>query len=342
MRLWRKGLPGGCTPQVRRDVAQWNFGAMKRLRNSMAVFQFWVSGVVGASVMANAGITIIKRKKVVSGGGHHGGAWKVAYADFVTAMMAFFLLMWLLNATSEEQKKGLAEYFDPKIPIIRISGGGSGAFGGDSVFSEETLSQSGTGASDRAPTEDEQARGDSGVSADAAEGAVDAAAEGTVDGEAADPLSQIADVFQGMRGESDVADELLRHIRTRVTDEGLIIELFDTEDRPLFGRGRADPTPTMTALLSMIGQVAALLENKIAVEGHTDSTPFSASGYGNWELSSDRAQTARRVLVSAGVSGDRIARVVGRADRDPAVPENTMDPRNRRIAVKILRSDVKR
>ncbi|MFT6775848.1 MAG: chemotaxis protein MotB, partial [Paracoccaceae bacterium] len=201
--------------------------------------------------MADGGITIIKRKKVSGGGGHHGGAWKVAYADFVTAMMAFFLLMWLLNATSEDQKKGLAEYFDPKIPIIKISGGGSGAFGGDSVFSEQTLSQSGTGASSAAPTESEQARGESGMS--------EGAASGEADSETVDPLSQIADVFKGMRGESDVADELLRHIRTRVTDEGLIIELFDTEDRPLFGRGKADPTPTMTALLTMIGQVAALL-----------------------------------------------------------------------------------
>ncbi|MFT7391618.1 MAG: chemotaxis protein MotB [Paracoccaceae bacterium] len=284
--------------------------------------------------MADGGITIIKRKKVSGGGGHHGGAWKVAYADFVTAMMAFFLLMWLLNATSEDQKKGLAEYFDPKIPIIKISGGGSGAFGGDSVFSEQTLSQSGTGASSAAPTESEQARGESGMS--------EGAASGEADSETVDPLSQIADVFKGMRGESDVADELLRHIRTRVTDEGLIIELFDTEDRPLFGRGKADPTPTMTALLTMIGQVAALLENEIAVTGHTDSAPFQTEGYGNWELSSDRALAARRVLVAAGVTPERVARVVGKADHDLAVPENPMDARNRRIAVTILRSDQKR
>jgi chemotaxis protein MotB len=242
--------------------------------------------------------------------------------------------MWLLNATSEDQKKGLAEYFDPKIPIIKISGGGSGAFGGDSVFSEQTLSQSGTGASSAAPTESEQARGESGMS--------EGAASGEADSETVDPLSQIADVFKGMRGESDVADELLRHIRTRVTDEGLIIELFDTEDRPLFGRGKADPTPTMTALLTMIGQVAALLENEIAVTGHTDSAPFQTEGYGNWELSSDRALAARRVLVAAGVTPERVARVVGKADHDLAVPENPMDARNRRIAVTILRSDQKR
>lgn len=282
--------------------------------------------------MADAGITIIKRKKVSSGGRHHGGAWKVAYADFVTAMMAFFLLMWLLNVTSEEQKKGLAEYFDPKIPITRISGGGAGAFGGDSVFSEETLAQTGTGAEVLATTEAEQARGDSGTA--------DGADTGETPGEAADPLEQVSEIFKGMRGESDVADELLRHIRTRVTDEGLVIELFDTEENPLFLPGKADLTPRMTALLTMVGQVAALLENKVAIAGHTDSAPFRTAAYGNWELSSDRAQAARRALTEAGLPTDRIARLVGKADRDPAVPENPMDPRNRRIEVTILRSDV--
>ena len=98
------------------------------------------------SAKSNAPI-IIKKKKVIAGDGHHGGAWKVAYADFVTAMMAFFLLMWLLNATTEKQRKGIADYFNPTIPVNRISGGGEGAFGGDSVFTEETLAQNGTGAS---------------------------------------------------------------------------------------------------------------------------------------------------------------------------------------------------
>lgn len=284
--------------------------------------------------MADGGITIIKKKKVSGGEGHHGGAWKVAYADFVTAMMAFFLLMWLLNATSEEQKKGLAEYFDPKIPIARISGGGAGAFGGDSVFSEETLAQSGQGADALASTEAEQARGDSGTA--------DGADTGETPGEAADPLEQVSKVFKGMRGESDVADELLRHIRTRVTDEGLVIELFDTAEHPLFESGTAELTPRMTALLTMVGQVASLLENEVAIAGHTDSAPFRAAGYGNWELSSDRAQAARRALTGAGMPADRIARVVGKADRDLAVPDNPMDPRNRRITVTILRSDLPR
>src|SRR6056297_3628283 len=108
----------------------------------------------------NVAPVIIKRKKVVAGGGHHGGAWKVAYADFVTAMMAFFLLMWLLNATTENQRKGLADYFSPTIPVNRISGGGDGSFGGDSVFSENTLARNGIGATNRRATESREARGE--------------------------------------------------------------------------------------------------------------------------------------------------------------------------------------
>ena len=107
----------------------------------------WMAG------QSNVAPVIIKRKKVIAGGGHHGGAWKVAYADFVTAMMAFFLLMWLLNATTEKQRKGISDYFSPTIAVNRISGGGDGAFGGDSVFTEETLAQNGTGADSAKPTE---------------------------------------------------------------------------------------------------------------------------------------------------------------------------------------------
>ena len=112
---------------------------------------------------ANVAPVIIKRKKFIRSGRHHGGVWKVAFADFVTAMMAFFMLMWLLNATTETQKKGLADYFSPTIPINRISGGGDGAFGGDSVFSENTLSQIGTGVTSMRPTEQNQARDDTGT-----------------------------------------------------------------------------------------------------------------------------------------------------------------------------------
>ncbi len=114
------------------------------------------------SAQANEAPVIIKRKKVVGGGGHHGGAWKVAYADFVTAMMAFFMLMWLLNATTEQQRKGIADYFTPTIPINRVSGGGDGAFGGDSIFSENVLPRNGTGGTNTRTSNEQNSRGDTG------------------------------------------------------------------------------------------------------------------------------------------------------------------------------------
>ncbi|TYO84865.1 flagellar motor protein MotB [Oceanicella actignis] len=277
------------------------------------------------------GVTIIKRKKAGGGDGHHGGAWKVAYADFVTAMMAFFLLMWLLNATTEDQRKGLAEYFDPKVPIAKISGGGAGVFAGDSVFSEDAQAKSGTGATDRRPSEENAAMGRSGAETQPERS--DKTGYG---------MAEMENLFMGMSGESDVEDPDLRHVRTQVKDEGLIIELFDVEGQPLFAAGSAEPSPRMRALLEMVGHVASKVVNDVAIEGHTDATPFTGGGYGNWELSSDRAHAARKILVDAGVAPERIARVTGKADREPAVKDDPFSPRNRRIVIKILRSDLKR
>lgn len=273
---------------------------------------------------------VIKRKKVMGGDGHHGGAWKVAYADFVTAMMAFFLLMWLLNATTEQQRKGLADYFDPRIPISTVSGGGTGAFGGDSVFSEEVLAQDGLGGSMATPMDNEQSQGDSGVvrvDDDQAEGVAQA-------------LTELDNLFRGLSGESEYDDELLQHVRTRVSDEGLVIELFDADGRPLFDAGSSRPTPRMTELLEMVATVVGLVANDVAVEGHTDSTPFQGRGYGNWELSADRAQAARRALIEGGVAPDRFQRVTGRADREPALPDLPADARNRRVEIVLLRTDL--
>ena len=195
------------------------------------------------SAQANVAPVIIKKKKVVGGDGHHGGAWKVAYADFVTAMMAFFLLMWLLNATTEKQRKGIADYFSPAIPISRVSGGGEGEFGGESVFSEETLPQNGTGATNQRPTEASQARGEMGLSDQVSEASeADAAA-----------FEELEEMLTARAGESTVSDALGRHILTRVTDEGLVVELFDLENAQLFAARTENPTPLMQELADLLG-----------------------------------------------------------------------------------------
>ena len=275
---------------------------------------------------------IIKRKKVVSGGGHHGGAWKVAYADFVTAMMAFFLLMWLIGATNENQRKGLADYFNPTIPVNRVSGGGEGAFGGESVFSESSLAQNGTGAALMRPSEERQARGDTGVDAgeDASEGEERSLAEAAA-------LADVAEALMGAGGESIVTELLARHIVSRLTDEGLIVELFDLPGDPLFEPGTARPTTLLEDLAVEVAEVLGLARNEVAVQAHVAARPVVVADNPVWDLSAARAGRTRALLEEAGLDAGRLQRVTGFADRRPAV-RAPMSVRNNRVEIILLRS----
>ncbi len=281
------------------------------------------------SAQSNAAPVIIKKKKVVGGDGHHGGAWKVAYADFVTAMMAFFLLMWLLNATTEKQRKGLADYFSPTIPISRISGGGEGDFGGESVFAEDTLPQVGSGATNQRPTESRESRGQMGVADQAKE---QARAEETA------RFEDVADALAGKSGESNVSMALRRHITTRVTDEGLVVELFDLEGTPLFVAGQDSPTPILQDLAELIASVAQLIDNELAIEGHTRAVAVTLIDNPVWNLSTNRADRFRLMIQDEGIEAPRMRRITGHADREPASP-NPMAVRNNRLEVIFLRSD---
>jgi chemotaxis protein MotB len=274
----------------------------------------------------NAAPVIIKRKKVIQGGGHHGGAWKVAYADFVTAMMAFFMLMWLLGATTEKQRKGIADYFNPTIPINRISGGGDGAFGGDSVFTEETLTQTGTGASVSRPTDSDRARGDTG-----SDDADDAAA-------AAQELAEVEQVLLARGGESMTMEQLLRHVVTRVTDEGLVVEIFDLPDTPIFVGDTAALSDQGRALVTMLAQVLAISTNEIAVNGYVRAHPITLIDNPVWPLSASRAQALRIMLEAEDLPADRMQRVTGFADRKPATTDPTA-VRNNRMEIVLLRRD---
>ena len=270
--------------------------------------------------------TIIKRKKIIVGGGHHGGAWKVAYADFVTAMMAFFMLMWLLNATTEQQRKGIADYFSPTIPINRVSGGGPGAFGGNNIFTEESLAQSGTGISQ--PTIGmNPVRSESDVEGDAAVAAQVAA------------LRDIEAVLMGMGGESMLSDQALRHIITRLTDEGLVIEIYDLPDVSLFVGETATPNPVTAEIAAIMARLFSSVSNAIAIEGHLSMKSILQVDNPVWELSTDRAAQMRLMLQSGGLDPMRIARQTGAGDREPVVADPTA-PRNNRIEVILLRSDI--
>jgi len=272
---------------------------------------------------------VIKRKKVVGGDGHHGGAWKVAYADFVTAMMAFFMLMWLLNATTEQQRKGIADYFSPTIPITRISGGGDGAFGGETVFSETVIAQNGTGATTRRPTEGRQSLGTTGTS--------------HRDEEAAaleqQRLEEVEAQLSALAGVSTNSDLPHTHVDTRLTDEGLIIEIYSRPNQRVFDPATGAPADWLPTLASAMVSLFETVTNDIAVEGHIAAEPVVVASESRWQGSTDRAQVMRALLEAAGLPPRRIVRVTGHADREP-VTDNPMAPRNDRLEIILLRNPV--
>ncbi|WP_111428260.1 flagellar motor protein MotB [Rhodobacteraceae bacterium DSL-40] len=262
---------------------------------------------------SSANVTIIKRKTVVEAG-HHGGAWKVAYADFVTAMMAFFLLMWLLNASDEVTREGLAQYFSPNIPIHDMAGGGDGIFQGSSLYDDHTLPKSETGQD-----------GDPDKKTDT--------------GNPDKTLWDIQEELNGASGEALDADPLLEHIATRITDEGLIIDVFDVPGSPLFNGASSEFNPIFERLITMIGKVIRHTGNPVAVSGHlaAGDTGRAVPSPDPWILSSDRAQITRELLGLTGVGDDRIQRVTGKSDRNPVIEDKPADSRNRRIEIILLR-----
>jgi len=264
---------------------------------------------------------IIKRKKIIAADGHHGGAWKVAYADFVTAMMAFFMLMWLLNATTEQQKKGLADYFSPTLAINRSSGGGDSSFVGDTVLTEETLTRQGVGASTIYPTECAGSRGATGLDDNGSE-------ESKVFQEVIDRLSM-------QSGESAETDNIMKHIVTRVTDEGLVVEFYDSNENTLFDNDNK-PTPLLNALMTATFRAADIVTNPVALESHVASPPIVLANKPQWRATSERAVMARESLIDVGFDPTRVARITSHADQEHAV-RNPMAARNNRLEMIFLR-----
>jgi len=263
---------------------------------------------------------IIKKKKVIQGGGHHGGAWKVAYADFVTAMMAFFMLMWLLNATTEVQRKGIADYFTPTISLSRASGGGAGALNGDSVFSTSSLSSSGRG----------------GTSTQADLEHVDAQTVGQAKEIAA--FESLVEELLGFGGESAILDNALQHIVTKLTDEGLVIEVFDLPNAPIFHKQTDTPEPIAEVIIEMLARILGAVKNDIAIQSHIKTETVLRVDNPIWDITTSRSARARLLLESGGLDPARIARITGEGDRDPVVSDPTAI-RNNRIEFIVIRSD---
>lgn len=263
---------------------------------------------------------IIKRKKIIAAG-HHGGAWKVAYADFVTAMMAFFLLMWLLGATNEKQRKAIADYFNPTITINRNSGGGGSFFGGDSPFPEESLPHNGIGATNPLPEE---------LDADSSSAA--RVAEDT-------KLKEAQQSLMGLGGDSSLLNNELRHVVTRLTEEGLIIEIVDLQGAPLFVGDTAEPTQIMVEISKMLAGVFKIVDNNVAFNAHTRAVPIVARTDETWALSTSRAMATRRLLEESGMDGNRSQSVSGYSSREP-IQYDPMSITNNRVEIILLRSDI--
>jgi len=267
---------------------------------------------------------IIKRVKK---GGHavHGGAWKIAYADFVTAMMAFFLLMWLLGSTTDGDKKGISDYFQSPLKVALA--GGTGAGSSNSLING--------GGNDITQTAGQVAKSDS-----EEKKAKRIATEQFRQSEAkADSrrLSALSAKIAAAISNNKKLSEFSSQIKLQITPDGLQIQIVDDQKRPMFDSGSASVKPYMRDILREIGVALLDVENKISLDGHTDRSSYgSPLGYSNWELSADRANATRRELMAAGMPEGKLTRVVGMGSSLPYDPENPTSPSNRRITLLVM------
>jgi chemotaxis protein MotB len=243
-------------------------------------------------------------KRITGGHGHHGGSWKVAFADFATAMMAFFLLMWILGQTDQQQQATISNYFNN--PNAVDMGGSSGVTGPEPGIGEGELDP------------------------ESASPATHAAAEET------EQLEQLqADVEQTLESLQSM-EAFQDRVKVEMTPEGMRIQIMDRENKLMFPSGSSTLEPDAAGLIRELAAVIAGVPNRISISGHTDATPYGSSAYSNWELSTDRAHSARREFIRGGLAAGRIGRVVGLADQALLVPEAPTDPTNRRITILVM------
>ena len=276
---------------------------------------------------------IVKKIYIEGHGGHHGGAWKVAYADFVTAMMAFFLLLWILGATTEKQRKGIADYFAPTLIDTRKLGiGGAGPSGGDSLLSQSKVGPHVSKAAFQTIAAPVANRGGtetgSGLDTKAREAM---AAEDRKNFEA-----MRRQVMAQMSGSATLS-KLSNHVHFVQTRDGMRIDLVDDADYSMFPLGTTALDPKAGSLISLIAGSVRGMANPIMIRGHTDSVPYGdPRAMNNWMLSSGRAEATRRQLALGGIPEARFERIEGVADREPMIEKDTTDPRNRRVGITLL------
>jgi chemotaxis protein MotB len=278
---------------------------------------------------------IIVKKIKKGGGGHHGGAWKVAYADFVTAMMAFFLLLWLLNVTTKEQKAGLADYFDPVPKVSKTTESGAGG-----ILGGLNISKDGAMINDMQTIVEPETAADPALRAKQDPLTDEKFKEETRRREEENFKKAEAEIQKAMAESPDLKD-LQKNLMVDMTNEGLRIQIVDQEGDPMFPSGSAQMYTKTEKLMAKLAETIARVPNEISVRGHTDGVPYAKGRtYGNWELSAERANASRRVLIANGFPEKRINNVLGKADRDHLVANNPNDAKNRRISIILLREEL--
>ena len=275
---------------------------------------------------------LVKKIRRVFGADRHAGTWKVAYADFVTAMMAFFLLMWLINTTSPEQKRGIADYFAP-ASVSETTSGSGGILGGASPASSGAKSSGSKDVIEALAPEAPQNVTDTGQSQNQSQNA----SAGTQDKADDAALTSAAQSLRQAMQDMPELTELSKQIIVDQTPEGLRVQLVDQEGRSMFKEGSAEPNDRAKVLLQAVAKVVNKLPNRITIAGHTSATAGGAKPSSDWALSSARADVSRQILQAAGVDADRIYQVAGKAASDPLYPDDPLLPGNRRITIVLLR-----
>ncbi|MBR0553105.1 flagellar motor protein MotB [Stakelama marina] len=278
---------------------------------------------------------IVKKIYVEGHGGHHGGAWKVAYADFVTAMMAFFLLLWLLGATTEKQRKSLADYFAPTlVELKQNSAGSNGLFGGESIIDKDNYPHKAAQTGTRSMTIPTDANGGEDV------GTGQKGSLKSKEALAAEDRDNFRKLRAELRKRMDASPRLAKladHVHFVATRDGMRIDLLDDANYSMFALGTTTLVPEASKLIGLIGETVGPMHNPIMIRGHTDSLGYGdTKQMNNWMLSSGRAEATRRKLADSGIPNDRFERIEGVADREPMVADNPADPRNRRVAITLL------
>lgn len=275
--------------------------------------------------MADEGLRpiIVKRIKK-SGGGHHGGAWKIAYADFVTAMMAFFLLMWLLGSTAKGNLQGIADYFATPLKVAMAGGSGSG----------DASSVIKGGGKDMTRVDGQQKKGDDPQTKKTSLKAAVAELERQEMERLKSLKAKIEDAIDANPSLKQYKNQLLLDI----TSEGLRIQIVDEKNRPMFALSKAELQPYTKVILHEIAKTLNDIPNRISLSGHTDATPYSSGekSYSNWELSSDRANASRRELIAGGMADSKMLRVVGLSSAVLFDPADPLNPVNRRISIIVM------